>query len=72
MAHLPVQIGTRDAEGYRTFAVPGDVCAECSDFETGRMVPISFCPRALAAYDREAQGTLIKPWEYDAMRWHPA
>lgn len=49
--HYPVQIGTRDAEGYRTFGTPGDVCSACSDPEAGRWVPVSQCPTALARLD---------------------
>jgi hypothetical protein len=47
------QIGTRDAEGYRTFCTPGDVCEACSNWETGLMVPVSQCPLALDDYYRE-------------------
>lgn len=50
MKHEAIQIGDRDAEGYRTFATPGDVCSECSSPDTGLWVPVSFCPAALANY----------------------
>jgi hypothetical protein len=49
--HLPMQIGTRDAEGYRTFSTPGDVCSTCSDEQAGRWVPVTDCPVALAMHD---------------------
>lgn len=52
--HEPMQIGTRDAEGNRTFAPPGDVCAACSDPETGLWVPVSQCPPALTVWEIEA------------------
>jgi hypothetical protein len=51
--HRPHQIGTHDGEGYRTHTIPGDVCLDCSDPAAGRWVPISQCPRALAALDDE-------------------
>lgn len=51
--HRWVQIGTRDAEGYRTHCTPGDVCAACSNWEIGLMVPISQCPLALNDYYAE-------------------
>lgn len=41
--HGSTQIGTRDDTGRRTNQTPGDVCVECSDPETGRWVPVSFC-----------------------------
>jgi hypothetical protein len=50
--HVLLQIGTRDTEGMRTFEPPGDVCAACSDPTTGRWVPVSQCPPAMA--DAEA------------------
>jgi len=57
--HRPHQIGTHDAEGFRTHSIPGDVCLGCSDPGAGRWVPISQCPRALAVLDGE--GTLSIP-----------
>lgn len=66
--HEWVQIGDRDAEGYRTFTTPGDVCAGCSDPERGVWVPVSSCPAALDDYysnsvhDREFD-------EYVDARW---
>lgn len=50
--HVLMQIGTHDAEGWRTFMEPGDVCAACSDPVAGRWVPVSQCPAAMA--DAEA------------------
>lgn len=47
--HEPMQIGTRDAQGHRTHAPPGDVCGTCSDPDAGRWVPISQCPSAWRA-----------------------
>lgn len=46
--HVPYQIGTRDDEGWRTHAIPGDVCLGCSNPCAGRWVPVSQCPAALA------------------------
>lgn len=51
--HVPIQLGTHDRDGYRTHAIPGDACHGCSDPLTGRWVPISDCPEALAALDRD-------------------
>lgn len=48
MSHTWIQIGTRDAEGYRTHSTPGDVCADCSDPQRGLWVPVSECLGALA------------------------
>ena len=50
MSHRAVQIGHRDQDGYRTHTTPGDVCEECTDWETGLMVPVSQCPVALDDY----------------------
>lgn len=47
--HVPIQIGTHDRNGWRTHAVPGDVCAGCSDSQAGRWVPVSQCPEAMTA-----------------------
>lgn len=52
--HLPGEIGTRDREGYRTFAPPGDVCMGCSDSRTGRWVPVSQCGLAMTAFDKDS------------------
>lgn len=54
--HKAVQIGDRDEHGRRTFQTPGDVCSECSDWDTGRMVPVAWCPEALDDYYARA------PW----------
>lgn len=51
--HVPVQIGTHDPEGHRTHTIPGDVCLGCSEPSVGRWVPVSQCPRAMAALDNE-------------------
>lgn len=59
-AHRPMQIGTHDAEGWRTHTIPGDVCEACSDPATGRWVPVSQCPEALAALDAD-EATEIVP-----------
>lgn len=56
--HVPTQIGTHDAEGHRTHTIPGDVCLGCSDPASGRWVPISQCPKAMAALDATEQ----EPW----------
>lgn len=53
--HVPSQIGTHDAEGFRTHMTPGDVCLGCSDPASGRWVPVSQCPQAMAALDTEDQ-----------------
>jgi hypothetical protein len=55
-AHVPVQIGTRDEEGHRTFDVPGDVCEGCSDPDAGRWVPVNQCPIAWPRFKAE------NPW----------
>lgn len=52
-SHVPFQVGTHDAEGFRTHEVPADVCAGCSDPASGLWVPVSQCPPALAALDAE-------------------
>lgn len=44
--HIPVQIGRYDADGYRSFQTPGDVCIGCSDPDTGVWVPVSECELA--------------------------
>jgi hypothetical protein len=41
--HLPVSYRP---EGADRFEVVADVCTTCSDFEAGRLVPVSFCPDA--------------------------
>lgn len=51
--HTWTQIGTVDAEGFRTHTIPGDVCVECSNFSEGRYVPVSQCPSALTAWELE-------------------
>lgn len=43
--HNSTFIGTHDEDGERTFLTPGEVCVECSDADTGRWVPVSFCDR---------------------------
>lgn len=53
--HEPGQIGTHDAEGWRTHTTPGDVCLTCSNAETGLWVPVSACPDALATLDAQEQ-----------------
>jgi hypothetical protein len=52
-SHIPGQVGTHDAEGWRTHTTPGDVCLGCSDADAGRWVPVSECPTALATYELE-------------------
>lgn len=54
--HVPYQIGTRDAEGWRTFQTPGDVCLGCSDPDSGRWVAVSECSVALAIYEEQRAG----------------
>lgn len=39
-AHLPVSYRP---EGVDRHEVPADVCGTCSNFEVGRLVPVSFC-----------------------------
>lgn len=51
--HVPGQIGTHDAEGWRTFQIPGDVCLGCSDPNSGHWVPVSQCEIALATLDAD-------------------
>jgi hypothetical protein len=58
--HAWTQIGTIDAEGMRTHAIPGDICVECSD-ATGFLVPVSQCPPALVAW--EADHAALDAWE---------
>jgi hypothetical protein len=41
--HLPISYRP---EGVDRFMAPADVCGTCSDFESGRLVPVSFCPEA--------------------------
>lgn len=50
--HVWRRIGTHDAEGWRTFQRPGDVCLGCSDPEAGHWVPISECRPAMLDYQR--------------------
>lgn len=60
--HQPGQIGTHDAEGWRTHQTPGDVCLTCSDAEAGHWVPVSACPEALAVLDAEHAVQLELGW----------
>lgn len=41
--HLPISYRP---EGQDRFTAPADVCGTCSDFESGKLVPVSFCPEA--------------------------
>lgn len=50
--HEPVQIGTHDEDGHRSFTPIGEVCRGCSDPDVGRWVPVSQCPTAWATYRR--------------------
>lgn len=43
--HLPVDYRPDGASRHET---PAEVCGTCSDFESGRLVPVSFCPTAAA------------------------
>lgn len=38
-------------EGESRHATPAEVCDTCSDFDAGRLVPVAFCPAALAKSD---------------------
>lgn len=49
--HVPGQIGTHDAEGWRTFQTPGDVCLGCSDADAGHWVPVTECGISLAIFE---------------------
>lgn len=46
-----MQDGDHSPVDYRPVGIdrtetPADVCGTCSDFELGRLVPVSFCPAA--------------------------
>lgn len=41
--HLPLSYRP---EGQDRFTAPADVCGTCSDFESGKLVPVSFCEAA--------------------------
>lgn len=58
--HLPVQIGTHNEDGSRTFSPPGEVCLGCSDPDAGRWVPVNQCPVAMAQVERD--GGLVPRW----------
>lgn len=47
--HLPVHYRPVWAD---RFEIPADVCGFCSDFEAGRLVPVSFCPAAKQACEQ--------------------
>ncbi len=54
--HRPVNAAPRyDTEGFRLFEAVAEVCDTCSDFEAGRLVPVSWCPLALAAWKVEEE-----------------
>lgn len=53
IVHTPV---TYRPEGESRHTIPAEVCNACSDFETGLLVPASFCDEA-----RRALGPA--PWE---------
>lgn len=46
MSHLPIDY--RPA-GESRHSPPAEVCGTCSDFDAGRLVPVSFCEQAKAA-----------------------
>jgi hypothetical protein len=48
--HLPVHYRPAGTDRWET---PADVCAACSDFDLGRLVPVSFCPDAARASAEE-------------------
>lgn len=41
--HVPID---HRPEGQDRFTAPADVCGTCSDFQSGVLVPVSFCPEA--------------------------
>lgn len=43
LLHTPVHYRP---EGESRFTTPAEVCDTCSDFETGKLVPASFCEQA--------------------------
>jgi hypothetical protein len=57
--------------------MPCDVCGTCSDFEEGRLVPVSFCPQAqIRQVELDAYRDRVGPrpeWldTPDAARWTP-
>lgn len=66
--HVPGQVGTHDAEGFRTHMIPGDVCLGCSDLDAGRWVAVSECPTALRVYERrEAEIERLQQQALDAL-----
>lgn len=58
-AHIPVQVGNTNPDGtpMSRHSTPGDVCAGCSNLETGLLVPINECPAGwqifMNAYDQQ-------------------
>jgi hypothetical protein len=51
-SHLPVDYRGEFEHDENRFGPPGEVCDTCSDFNAGRLVPVSFCPNASAAADQ--------------------
>jgi hypothetical protein len=49
--HEPIHYYTGDDEP--GVNIPAEVCATCSDFDAGRLVPASFCPASAALMGRE-------------------
>lgn len=49
--HLPVDYRGRFEHAESRFGPPGEVCDTCSDFDAGRLVPVSFCEPASSAAD---------------------
>jgi len=48
-SHLPVDYRGQFEHQESRFGPPGEVCDTCSDFDAGRLVPVSFCPDATEA-----------------------
>lgn len=63
--HLPVDYRPEWADRFEAVA---DVCGTCSDFEAGRLVPVSFCPEAKRKSD-ELYAWLAGQAEEPDWRW---
>jgi hypothetical protein len=63
--------------GQDRFETPAEVCGTCSDFDSGTLVPVSFCPAAMAKSEeieawRRKQGPRPEWLDMpDAARWTP-
>lgn len=73
--HEPVEYRSPWQDRYEA---PADLCSTCTDFETGQLVPVSFCTESAVKFAEEDAwlwGSGPRPeWldMPDAARWTPA